>query len=263
MKTNKILLYIILVSAFITVTSCFTSNSNNDQMTDIHTSANSLDWYGVYKGVIPCADCEGIEIKITLKKDSTFSRVSKYLGKEDNLFFEEGSFEWDSTGSKIILLGEGKNQMYKIGENMLFHLDREGNQITGDLASNYIIHKNRVDYSLVDKKWILIELNGATITNSSEERIAFIRFDMETGLFSGSNSCNRFFGDYEILKGNQIKLGPAGATLMACPDAKYEQAFMEMLRKIDNYTVYEGVLSLNKAKMAPLARFKLALQDQN
>lgn len=261
MKIKKILLPIILAWALIFIASCFNNSSNNDQTTDVHTSANSLDWYGVYKGVIPCADCAGIEVKITLKKDTTFSRVSKYLGKEDNLSFEEGSFEWDSTGSKITFLGEGNNQMYQVGENVLFFLDQQGNQVTGELAPMYRIKKNRSDFSLENKKWILTELNGVAIANSSEERTAFIMFDMETGMFSGSNSCNRFFGEYEILEGNQIKLGAAGATLMACPNAKNEQAFMEMLRTVDNYTLVDGVFSLNKAKMAPLARFKLDQQD--
>ena len=29
---------------------------------DDHNSQNSLDWSGTYKGIIPCADCEGIRL---------------------------------------------------------------------------------------------------------------------------------------------------------------------------------------------------------
>jgi len=262
MKTKKGLFSILLAFVLIGLSSCFNSNSSNEQqLVDNHTSANSLDWHGVYKGLTPCADCEGIEVKITLKRDSTFGRSLKYLGKEDDIFYDEGNFEWDSTGSIITLLEEGNNQMYKVGENVLFHLDQEGNQITGELAAMYLIHKNKVDYNLEDKKWILAELNGTSITNSNEERTAFILFNMETGMFSGSNSCNRFFGEYEILEGNKLKLGPAGATLRACPDAKNEQAFMEMLRRVDNYSVAEGLLSLTKANMVPLARFELFVEE--
>ena len=29
------------------------------------TSKTSLDWNGEYQGLLPCADCEGIEIKLT------------------------------------------------------------------------------------------------------------------------------------------------------------------------------------------------------
>jgi hypothetical protein len=37
-----------------------------------------------------------------------------------------------------------------------------------------------------------------------------------------------------------------------------EQSFMEALRTVDNYTVSADELSLNKARMAPLLRFRLA-----
>lgn len=259
MKIKKILTPLILALGLIVTFSCL--NNNNQKEVDEHTSINSLDWYGVYKGLTPCADCEGIEVKITLKRDTTFSRVLKYLGKEENIFVDEGSFIWDSTGSIITLMAESDRPMYRVGENVLFQLDSEGNQVRGELAPMYTIHKNRSDYSLEDKKWILTELNGNSIKNSSEERTAFIIFNMETGRFSGSNSCNRFFGEYEILEGNKIKLGPAGATLMACPDAQNEQAFMDMLRLVDNFRVADGVLSLCRAKRPPLARFKLDIEE--
>ena len=34
---------------------------------DMHTTMNSLDWDGTYTGILPCADCKGIETNITLK----------------------------------------------------------------------------------------------------------------------------------------------------------------------------------------------------
>jgi heat shock protein HslJ len=49
---------------------------------------------------------------------------------------------------------------------------------------------------------------------------------------------------------------------MACPDMSTEQSFMEALRKVDNYAVKGNELSLNKARMAPLLRFRLATQTE-
>ena len=37
---------------------------------------------------------------------------------------------------------------------------------------------------------------------------------------------------------------------------------MEALRKVDNYTVSGDELSLNKARMAPLLRFRLATETE-
>lgn len=245
--------------------------SESSEMTDAvtlsipdmaHNSRNSLDWYGVYRGTTPCADCEGIETSITLKKDGTFKRSMKYLGKDENPFFDEGEFQWNEEGSKVTLMGEGeRKQMYQVGENVLFHLDQEGNRITGELADMYRLNKNLTDPRLENKKWVLIELRGKTIEKKENKGEGFIEFDMETGMFSGKNTCNNFFGQYELLEGDRIKFGQAGSTLMACPDMETEKAFMEVLKMADNYNVVEGIFSLNRAKMAPLARFELAKED--
>ncbi len=227
-----------------------------------HNSRNSLDWYGVYKGTTPCADCEGIETSITLKRDGTFKRSLKYLGKDDNVFSDEGDFKWNDEGSKITLPGEaGMRQMYQVGENVLFHLDQEGNRITGDLSGMYRLEKNRVDYLLEDKKWVLIELKGNPVERKEGQKEGHIMFDMETGMFSGINTCNNFFGHYELMEGNRIKFGQAGSTLMACPDMETEKAFMEVLRTADNYSVADDILSLNKSKMTPLAKFELSEEE--
>jgi len=37
-----------------------------------------------------------------------------------------------------------------------------------------------------------------------------------------------------------------------------EISFLRTLEKVDNYTIQDGILSLNKAKMSPLLRFKIA-----
>lgn len=224
-----------------------------------HNSRNSLDWYGVYKGTTPCADCEGIETTITLKRDGTFKRSLKYLGKEENSFFDEGQFQWNDQGSKVTLIGEaGRNQMYQVGENVLLHLDQKGTRITGELADMYRLNKNLTDPRLENKKWVLIELIGKPIDKKEGKGEGFIEFEMETGMFSGKNTCNNFFGQYELLEGDRIKFGQAGSTMMACADMETEKAFMDVLRAADNYSIAEGVLSLSKAKMAPLARFELS-----
>ena len=110
---------------------------------DSHNSQNSLDWQGTYKGVSPCANCEGIETEIVLNADLTFTLKTKYLGKEDSKIFEEkGSFVWDKTGGIISLERlKGRSSQYKVGENRLIQLDIEGKVITGDLAEKYVLTK--------------------------------------------------------------------------------------------------------------------------
>lgn len=110
---------------------------------DVHNSQNSLDWSGTYKGITPCADCEGIETEIVLNSDLTFVIKTKYLGKGDGkVFAETGSFVWDKTGKNIRLqVSVGRPSQYKVGENRLIQLNMEGKPITGDLAEKYVLTK--------------------------------------------------------------------------------------------------------------------------
>jgi uncharacterized lipoprotein NlpE involved in copper resistance len=123
------------------------SGSSSIQTPEItaDNSQNSLDWEGTYSGVVPCADCSGIETKISLALDNTYRISWKYLEKSDEVYVKEGTFVWDSTGSIITLNNmetEAFPTMYKVCENYLLQLDLDGNVITGTLADNYRLNKD-------------------------------------------------------------------------------------------------------------------------
>lgn len=106
-------------------------------------SATSVDWNGTYRGTVPCASCEGIEVTLTLNPDHTYRLVTNYLGRNDALEQENtGSFTWDRTGSIITLekVAQGPDQ-YKVGENRIWQLDKNGQVIKGKLADHYILTK--------------------------------------------------------------------------------------------------------------------------
>lgn len=106
-----------------------------------HTSRNSLDYHGDYKGTLPCADCEGIMTKISLNLDYTFRMTRRYLGKDDREYVIEGTFSWEECGNIIRLNELDKPNQYHVGEMALFQLDMDGNRITGDLAHKYTLVK--------------------------------------------------------------------------------------------------------------------------
>lgn len=112
------------------------------EVKDEHTAKNSLDYLGVYKGVLPCADCEGIETEITLNKDETYTMKTKYLGKDEKVLDELGDFTWLEDGNTLSLEGlDTPPVLYFVEENKLIQLDEEGNKITGNLAKNYELTK--------------------------------------------------------------------------------------------------------------------------
>jgi heat shock protein HslJ len=226
-------------------------------------SRTSLDWPGVYQGLIPCADCESIQTRITLHKDGTFTRSMIYQGKPDGQFNDQGKFSWDEGGGKITLIDkQGQSQSYLVGEGRLFHLDQQGQRISGELANRYILIKNPADAQLENKRWVLSELMGQAVTSKPGQKAAFVQFDNENARVSGNSSCNNFFGGYELQEGNRISFGQLGSTMMACPDMSTEAKFLQVLQKVDNYAVKDDTLSLHKARMAPLARFKWVVEQK-
>lgn len=227
---------------------------------DGHDSRNSLDWPGRYHGVTPCADCEGIDTTITITAEGSFSRSLVYLGKAPAPAVDEGEFEWDDSGRTIKLTAaDGSTQTYQVGEDVLFHLDQAGQRIQGDLAAMYQLAKTVNDPAIEDRKWLLVELFGEPIILAAGSSEAFIEFNSSEGQATGNSSCNNFFGPYLLKTGNRIHFSPQmGMTMRACPEMESEQTFMSVLQQADNYTIADGILSLNRARMAPLARFELA-----
>ncbi len=128
---------------------------------DAHNSRNSLDWAGSYSGVLPCASCPGIETLITLHEDGTFERSLLYIDEAPVPETDSGTFTWSNSGGAITLnASDAGAQQYQVGENALFHLDRNGERITGDLASHYVLQKHLHDPAVEDKRWKLVELRG-------------------------------------------------------------------------------------------------------
>ncbi|UTV29465.1 copper resistance protein NlpE [Photobacterium atrarenae] len=107
-----------------------------------HNAQNALDWNGTYQGTLPCADCDGIKVTLTLNTDGTYSLTEKYLGKENGEFSSNGNFNWNAAGNTIsVPSDDGAFAQYFVAENQLFRLDQEGQRITGDLAEQYVLSK--------------------------------------------------------------------------------------------------------------------------
>ncbi|MDQ8934663.1 copper resistance protein NlpE [Acinetobacter rudis] len=102
----------------------------------------SLDWNGNYKGVLPCASCEGIETKLTLNNDKTYELSETYLGKGDGKpQVTKGKFSFNKAGDTVVLDAAADKRQYFVGENHIVALDQEGKKITGALAKNYELQK--------------------------------------------------------------------------------------------------------------------------
>lgn len=121
---------------------------------------NSSNVVAIYEGLLPCADCEGIETVLKIDEgngtmeDHKFELTSVYKGKQpENKFTEKGNFnterglEEDPDGT-IYILNWNKSEAdqiyygrYSDKPEKLYMLDRERKII-----------KSKLDYSLTLKK---------------------------------------------------------------------------------------------------------------
>ena len=251
------LLNLSIFSLALIFSSCGNSSKTEEKSTDSNTkttesklptgdnSKTSLDWSGTYKGILPCADCEGIETIIKLNEDFSYSKKVKYLGKDNSFQISKGKFSWDDNGN-LIYLDKDKPNAYRVGENQLFALDMNDERITGDLQERYILKKLNEEDLILESYWKLVSLNGKTLqeikNKANEAHIMFIKQDT---MVVGSGGCNRLRGSFSLESStNHLSFKQISTTLMACDNLDTETSFLSILEKVNQYQMVKDTLKI-------------------
>lgn len=260
------------------------------------THANTLfNYQGTYKGELPCADCEGIEMYITLNENATFAIKSQYLGKGNKIFEQRGTFAWNKSGSIIIFdnIDNAPNQ-YAVGKNTLTQLDMEGKLVTGRTANQYVLTKqtapieraigteqekpvvnlnNKIvaqtvikqvnpavgKVTLAETKWKLIQLYGKKV-KSHGKGACTLKLNSKDGHYSAYAGCNTLGGNYVMPSPAAISFSNSIATMMICDKMDTEKRFSKMLGETVSYTLQDNILQLKKGRNEVLATFIPAKQ---
>ena len=125
---------------------------------EVTTAPNpNAAYLGIYQGTLPCADCQGIAMELTLKengksKSKTFVLKQKYLGKPATQSMYTVTGKWFlATGNKqnpkariLQLIPDGKEDLLYfelLKDGSIKMLDRRQNQIKS--KHNYTLKKQR------------------------------------------------------------------------------------------------------------------------
>lgn len=87
-----------------------------------------------YSGVLPCADCSGIDTTILMEKDGTYVIEYIYLETKDGnqSYFETGT--WAKDGNKYLFVNTaGDRSYYDLQDKKLVMLDQEGKSIESNM----------------------------------------------------------------------------------------------------------------------------------
>lgn len=116
--------------------------------------------------------------------------------------------------------------------------------------------KESVD--ITNKVWKLTEIKGQPIKLKNPRSNPYFKLNTTDMRYEGHGGCNGVGGTFEIKQEvMRIKFNQGMSTMIACDDLDTERAFLDALLAADNYSVNGNTLTLNKAKMAPLAKFVL------
>ncbi|PWN62128.1 META domain-containing protein [Chryseobacterium oncorhynchi] len=111
---------------------------------------------------------------------------------------------------------------------------------------------------ITGKTWKLTELNGQPIKLKNSKNNPSFKLNMDGMRYEGHAGCNGLGGTFEIKPEiMRIKFNQGMSTMMACEDLDIENQFTKAILAADNYSVNGNTLTLNKARMAPLAKFVL------
>jgi len=130
----------------------------------------------------------------------------------------------------------------------------EGRKITGVFANAYVLSKSR--YAILEKYWKLVELNGKlVVVGSTFVKEPHLIFKEAGNRALGNAGCNKFSLTFSTGNDDRISIHHGAITQMDCPRMNFEREFLDALRRADNYNLIGDTFVLNKARMAPLARF--------
>ena len=212
----------------------------------VQTARNSRDYLGIYKGILPCADCPGIETSLELAEDFTFTMLMKYKERNVEPIESKGTFRWAADG-KTLLLDNTKNppDQYLVGDGSLTKLDIDGNKIGGKIADHYVLRKlsdtgiqklpvpqKDLSQNITGVKWKLVEMNGKPVQNEPENPL-YITLD-EMNAFKGFAGCNSIRGHYET-RGNRIRFMRIVGTMKGCAQLQREEQFKVVLQSANNF----------------------------
>lgn len=110
---------------------------------------------------------------------------------------------------------------------------------------------------LSNTTWELEYISGPRITFEGlyPDKKPQITFNTATNEVSGTSSCNGYTAKY-ILDGKTISFGEPGPTTMMFCEGGGEQTFLQIMKKVNNYSIdKEGKLHLNLDEVS-MMRFK-------
>ncbi len=196
---------------------------------DMHTSRIALDWAGIYEGLLACADCPGLHVRLTLQDDGRFEMSTRRLERGAEPTLASGSFDWEPGDNVIRFDTEQGPQRFAVGEGRLLQMDiGQERPAWGDpgatlaqVASGWAEAGQDLAEILEDHRWTLVDA-----TDAAGQRLdALLPAGVQPFAFHFSDSrllveggCNGLRGAFAVDADGRLAVTGQMSTMMACAD---------------------------------------------
>lgn len=112
-----------------------TAQPHMDHSAHDKASDQSQVFHGVFYGFLPCADCDGLKMTLSLKQNNNYLLVSQYAKASSREMYEKGKYSWDDKARTVVLTPrkDGPVRQFRIeDEGTLIQLDSKGASMAGD-----------------------------------------------------------------------------------------------------------------------------------
>ncbi|MDX1642441.1 MAG: copper resistance protein NlpE N-terminal domain-containing protein, partial [Balneolaceae bacterium] len=159
----------------------------------------------MYTGSLPCADCPSIRYSLIID-DSSFTEISIYDNDPNARFKKNGP--WTVMGDTLSILDSENSPIkrFLVNEESLFLLDRENQEITGDLADKYTLERTGNQPSIREHHQKLAS-QGFKFFAGGNEPFWSVKMDsLNQLIFETPDSTQRFGRADSSKKGDQVSL---------------------------------------------------------
>ena len=105
------------------------SRQHKNHLTDEKPVDESQKFRGIYYGYLPCKDCAGIKMTLSLKNKKNYLLVTQYAQASNREYFEKGKYDWDDKSGIVTLTARKSSKIQKFrikDEGSLIKLTEEG-----------------------------------------------------------------------------------------------------------------------------------------
>ncbi|MDD2722831.1 MAG: copper resistance protein NlpE [Methylovulum sp.] len=124
---------------------------NNQQKADhsahLKPIEKALEFHGVFYGYLPCNDCDGIKVTLSLKQNNNYLLVTQPARNSSKEFYEKGKYTWNDKTRTVVLTSrkDGSIRQYRIeDEGTIIQLNNDGSPMAGDKDSYALRRSDKV-----------------------------------------------------------------------------------------------------------------------